>query len=294
MTTPPPQPPQGPYGAPQGGPYGAPQGPYGPPQPQPNPYAQQPGPGQQQPYGYPQAPAPQPWGAVPGGPGFPPPRRTRPGLIVGIVVGALVVAGGVAFGVSRLVGAADDGKLPGTRAFPPAEYRLTVQKTLLDGEYTLHADTSATDGKGIEETYDPSIRDPKAVVAQYTSKSGGTVIVSGMWGRIKSPEFARDKILEGAADADGVTVAVPVREFTPAGYGITIACEVVRSKEDGIGSSTLPMCAWGDDNTGALVAVVTAETALQDPDEVDLAEAARQAAQVRKEMRRPIGAGTAG
>ncbi|GAA3003620.1 MULTISPECIES: hypothetical protein [Streptomyces] len=284
MTTPPP--PQGPYGAPQG--------PYGPPQHQPNPYAQQPGPGQQQPYGYPQPPAPQPWGTAPGGPGFPPPRRTRTGLIVGVVVGALVVAGGIAFGVSRLVGAADDGKLPGTRAFPAAEYRLTVRKTLLEGEYTLQSDTSATDGKEVEETYDPSIRDAKAVVAQYTSKSGGTVIVSGMWGRIKSPEFARDKILEGAAEADGVTVAVPAREFTPAGYGITVACEVVRSKEKGIGSSTLPMCAWGDGNTGALVAVVTAETALQDPDEVDLAEAARQAAQVRKEMREPIGAGTAG
>ncbi|WP_405761700.1 YppG family protein [Streptomyces sp. NBC_01420] len=286
MTTPPP--PQGPYGAPQG--------PYGPPQHQPNAYAQQPGPGtgQQQPYGYPQPPVPQPWGTLPGGPGFPPPRRTRTGLIVGVVVGALVVAGGIAFGVSRLVGAADDGKLPGTKAFPPAEYRLTVRKTLLNDEYTLQADTSATDGKEVEETYDPSIRDAKAVVAQYTSKSGGTVIVSGMWGRIKSPEFARDKILEGAAEADGVTVAVPAREFTPAGYGITVACEVVRSKENGIGSSTLPMCAWGDGNTGALVAVVTAETALQDPEEVDLAEAARQAAQVRKEMREPIGAGTAG
>ncbi|WP_329028947.1 hypothetical protein [Streptomyces sp. NBC_01423] len=286
MTTPPP--PQGPYGAPQG--------PYGPPQHQPNAYAQQPGPGtgQQQPYGYPQPPVPQPWGTLPGGPGFPPPRRTRTGLIVGVVVGALVVAGGIAFGVSRLVGAADDGKLPGTKAFPPAEYRLTVRKTLLNDEYTLQADTSATDGKEVEETYDPSIRDAKAVVAQYTSKSGGTVIVSGMWGRIKSPEFARDKILEGAAEADGVTVAVPAREFTPAGYGITVACEVVRSKANGIGSSTLPMCAWGDGNTGALVAVVTAETALQDPEEVDLAEAARQAAQVRKEMREPIGAGTAG
>lgn len=68
----------------------------------------------------------------------------------------------------------------------------------------------------------------------------------------------------------------------------------MRSKANGIGSSTLPMCAWGDGNTGALVAVVTAETALQDPEEVDLAEAARQAAQVRKEMREPIGAGDGG
>lgn len=287
MTTPPPQPPQGPYGAPQG--------PYGPPQPQPqqSPYAPQPLPGQQPPpYGYPQgAPTqPAPWGAVPGGPGFPgmpPPRRNRAGLIAAVVAGALVVAGGIAFGVVRLVDAADDGKLPTAGGFPAAEYRLTVPKTLLDDEYTLLKDSSATDGKEIEETYDPTIRDAKAVVTQYTSTSGGTLIVSGMWGRIKSPEFSRDKILEGAAEADGMTVAVPAREFTPERYGITVSCQVVRSKESGI-TSTLPMCAWGDGNTASFVAVVTAETALQDPEKVDLDRAALDTARVREEMRKPI------
>ncbi|MFJ3087198.1 hypothetical protein [Streptomyces sp. NPDC086838] len=286
MTTPPP--PQGPYGAPQG--------PYGPPQHQPNAYAQQPGPGtgQQQPYGYPQPPAPQPWGTPPGGPGYPPPRRTRTGLIVGVVVGALVVAGGIAFGVSRLVGAADDGKLPLSGGFPAAEYELTVPKALLNGKYTLAKDASVTDGKDTEETNDPSIRDGKAVRAVYASDSFGTVTVSGMWGRIKSPEFAREKMLEGAGEADGTTVTVPVRKFAPKGYGITVACEVLRSDDKVMGPTTVPMCAWGDDNTACIVAVVTVVTALQDPEEVDLAEAARQAAQVRKEMREPIGAGTAG
>lgn len=291
MTTPPPPPPQGPYGAPQG--------PYGPPQPQRNPYAQQPLPGQQPPpYGYPQgAPTPpSPWGAVPGGPGFPgmpPPRRNRAGLIAAAVAGALVVAGGVAFGVVRLMDGADDGKLPTAGSFPAAEYRLTVPKTLLDDEYTLFEDTSATDGKDIEDTYDPTIRDPKAVVTQYTSKSGGTLVVSGMWGRIKSPEFSRDKILEGAAEADGMTMAVPAREFTPEGYGITVSCQVVSSKE-GLVTTTLPMCAWGDSNTASFVAVVTAESASQDPEKVDLDRAALETAKVREEMRKPIEATRAG
>ncbi|THA70365.1 hypothetical protein E6P78_10410 [Streptomyces sp. A0958] len=291
MTTPPPQPPQGPYGAPQG--------PYGPPQPQPqpgprqNPYAQQPLPGQQPPpYGYPQgAPMPPaPWGAAPGGPGFPgmpPPRRNRAGLIAAVVAGALVVAGGIAFGVARLVDEADDGTLPTAGSFPAAEYRLTVPKTLLDDEYTLLKDSSATDGKDVEDTYDPTIRDAKAVVTQYTSKGGGTLVVSGMWGRIKSPEFSRDKILEGAAETDGLTVVVPAREFTPEGYGITVSCQVARSKEGGV-TSTLPMCAWGDGNTASFVAVITAETALQDPEKVDLDKAALDTARVRKEMRKPI------
>lgn len=298
MTTPPPQPPQGPYGAPQG--------PYGPPQqPQQNPYAQQPVPrqqpvpGQQQPYGYPQQPQqPQPWGApapgAPGWPGMPPPRRSRTGLVVGITLGALVMAGGIAFGVSRLVDEVDKaGGIPSVGDFPEAEYRLTVPKTLLDGEYTLQTDSSSTDGKDIEGTYDPSIRDAKAVVTQYTSGSGGTLVISGLWGRIKGPEFTRDKILEGAVQNEGMTIAVPAREFTPAGYGITVSCQVVRSKEGGV-SSTLPMCAWGDDNTASFVAVITAETALQDPQEVDLDKAALDTAKVRAESRKPIAAAEAG
>ncbi|MEU9946791.1 hypothetical protein [Streptomyces sp. NPDC047939] len=290
MTMPPPQPPQGPYGAPQG--------PYGPPQqPQQNhPYAQQPVPGQQQPYGYPQAP--QPWGApapgAPGWPGMPPPRRNRTGLIVGITLGGLVVAGCAAFGVSRLVDEVDKaGGIPSAGEFPAAEYRLTVPKKLLDDEYTLLKDSSSTDGKDIEGTYDPTIRDAKAVVTQYTSESGGTLVISGMWGRIKGPEFTRDKILEGAVQNEGMTIAVPAREFTPVGYGITVSCQVVRSKEGGV-TSTLPMCAWGDDNTASFVAVITAETALQDPAEVDLDKAALDTAKVRAESRKPIAATEAG
>lgn len=294
MTTPPPQPPQGPYGAPQGQ-YGAPQSPYGsPPQPQQNPYAQQPVPGQP-PYGYPQAP--QTWGGpgpgAPGFPGMPPPRRNRTGLIVGIAVGAVVVAGGIAFGVSRLVDGAGGGGLSSVGEFPEAEYRLTVPKKLLDGEYTLLKDSSSTEGREIEKIYDPSIRDPKAVVTQYTSGSGGTLVISGMWGRIKGPAFTRDKILEGATQNKGMTIAVPARDFTPEGYGITVSCQVVRSKEGAV-SSTLPMCAWGDDNTASFVAVVTAEIALQDPQEVDLEKAALDTAKVRAESRKPIAATQAG
>ncbi|MFF1919590.1 hypothetical protein ACFVW8_03315 [Streptomyces sp. NPDC058221] len=287
MTTPPPQPPQGPYGPPPG-PYGPPpqpqqnpygpapqQGPYGPPQPAPGP----------QPFGYPQGP-PQPFGFPQG----PPPRRNRTGLVVGITVGALVAAGCIAFGVSRL---ADAGASAVAGDFPKAEYRLTVPKKLLDDEYTLAKDASSTEGREIEKTYDPSIRDVKAVVTQYTSSAGGTLVVSGLWGRIKGPEFTRDKILEGASGTDGMTVAVPAREFTPAGYGITVSCQVVRSK-DGALTSTIPMCAWGDDNTASFVAVVTPATALQAPEKVDLDKAALDTARVRAESRKPIGAARAG
>ncbi|MEU8627038.1 hypothetical protein [Streptomyces sp. NPDC048669] len=168
-----------------------------------------------------------------------------------------------------------------------------MPKKLLDEEYTLFEDSSATEGREVEETYDPSIRDAKAVVTQYTSSAGGTLVISGMWGRIKGPAFTRGKILEGAAQTEGMTIAVPAREFTPDGYGITVSCQVVRSKEGAI-TSTIPMCAWGDDNTASFVAVVTPETAAQDPEKVDLEKAALDTARVRAESRKPIGAAQAG
>ncbi|GLZ31599.1 hypothetical protein Lesp02_37870 [Lentzea sp. NBRC 105346] len=85
MTYPPQQP--GPYGQ-QPGPYGQqpygqqPQPGYG--QPQPDPYA-----AQQGPYGQPQPGFQQPFGY-----GAPPPKKSRTGLIIGIIVGVLVLVGG--------------------------------------------------------------------------------------------------------------------------------------------------------------------------------------------------------
>ncbi|WP_328887095.1 hypothetical protein [Streptomyces sp. NBC_00316] len=284
----PPQPPQGPYGPQppqQNNPYAQPNSPYG----------QQPphqSPGQQPSYGYPQQQlppqgAPQgPWGqpGMPAWPGAQPPKKKRTGLIIGIAAAALVAVGALAYTVSQVAGA---GKSV-AGGFPDATYQLTVPKKLLDEEYTLAADTSSTDGKAVEEVRDLSVRDVKAVVTQYTSAKGGVLVISGMWGRIKMPELTRDKILEGAAGEKGMTVVVPAREFTPDGYDITVSCQVVTSKDAGR-TSTIPMCAWGDDNTAAFVGLVTAEIAAQDPKDVDLEQAAADTAQVRAESRKPIG-----
>ncbi|MEE1741475.1 hypothetical protein [Streptomyces sp. BE147] len=290
-----------------------PQGPYGPPQPQQNPYGQPAAPGpypqQQQPYGYPQAPPPPPqqggWGqpGIPGGqpqmPGQPPlpgqpqmggwppqgpqpPRRKRTGLIVGIVAGAVVAAGGVAFGVSQL---ADKGA---DAVFPEAEYRLVVSKKLLDEEFTLANDMSKTEGKEIEDTPDPSVRDGKAIIAQYTADGGSALVLSGMYGRLASPDFMRGKIMEGAAEADGATLVVPAKKVTPEGYDTTIECQVVQSKESG-GTANIPMCAWGDDNTAAMVAVIRPENVLKDAKSIDLKQAAEETAKVRDETRKPLG-----
>ncbi|MFD3653993.1 hypothetical protein ACTU45_18445 [Streptomyces sp. 24-1644] len=276
-----------------------PQGPYGPPQPPQNPYGQQPPGPPQQPYGYPQHPQGQQgaWGqpGIPGQPGTqpgmqpgmggwppqPPPRKKRTGLIIGIVAGSLVVAGGIAFGVAQLV---DEGA---DAAFPEAEYKLVVPKKVLDDEFTLAQDASDTEGKKIEDTPDASIRDGKAVVAQYTA-STSALVLSGMHGRLAAPSFMRGKIMEGAAEAEGSTVVVPAKEFKPEGYDITIECQVVQSKEGGM-TNNIPMCAWGDPNTAAMVAVVRPENVAKDAKSIDLAKVAEETAKVRSEIRKPIG-----
>ncbi|PCG85740.1 hypothetical protein CIB93_12530 [Streptomyces sp. WZ.A104] len=285
MTTPP-QPSQGPYGPPpppSHGSYGPPAAAPGVPQ-QPYGFPQQPpGPPQQGGWGQPGIPA----GGGPGAGGWPPqgpqpPRRTKTGLIVGIAVGALLVAGGIVFGVTQLADKGSD------LVYPKAEYELLVEKQLLDGEFSLTQDLSETEGKEIEETPDASIRDANAIVAQYGSDKGGVLVLSGMHGRLASPGFMRGKIMEGAAEGDGAKLVVPPKKFTPAGYDITIECQVVQSKE-GVGVANIPMCAWGDDSTAAMVALIRPESILKSPRSIDLAEAAAETAKVREEARKPIG-----
>ncbi|HEX7305220.1 hypothetical protein [Lentzea sp.] len=107
MTYPPQQP--GPYGHQQPGHgqqpppgYGQPQPGYGQQPPPPPGYGQQqgygPGPGQPGPYGQPQPGQPGPYGqqqpGFGGGYGGPPPKKSKTGLVVGVVLGVLVLVGG--------------------------------------------------------------------------------------------------------------------------------------------------------------------------------------------------------
>ncbi|MEU6878023.1 hypothetical protein [Streptomyces sp. NPDC046712] len=260
MPPPPNQPPHHPYG----GPVPPPQQPgaYGPPPAQ----------------GFPQQyPGPGAWGQPPMGP--PPKKKLSAGAIVAIVLGSLVLVGGLGYAAKLGISGAGG-------SFPEATHKLVVPKTLL-GEYTLTKDASETEGKEVEDTFDPTVKDAKAAIAQYTGKDSAVLVVSGFHGRLKDPEGTRAAILSGAAKDKGTTLVVPPKEYTPAGHGVTVSCQVTQSK-DTFGTSTLPMCAWGDDNTASFVAVVTAESATADPKDVDLAELAETTAKVRAEMRKPI------
>ncbi|MFI9112730.1 hypothetical protein [Streptomyces venezuelae] len=290
MPPPPNQPPPNPYGGPvpppqQPGPYGgAPQG-FPPPGHPGHPQQGAPQPGFPQ-QGYPQhgvppqyqGPGAGAWGQPPMGP--PPKKKLSAGAIVAIVVGALVLVGGIGYGVK----AGLDGV---TGPFPAATHKLVVAQTLLDGEYTLLSDLSDSKGKEIEDTPDFTVKDAKAAVAQYSGKDGDVLVLSGMYGQIKDPDATRASILRGAATDKGSTLVVKPTEFTPAGSDVKVSCQITKSK-DGISTITLVMCAWGDENTAAAVALVGDAAATADPKSVDLAALAGKTAKIRAEIRKPI------
>ncbi|OEJ25032.1 hypothetical protein AS594_11585 [Streptomyces agglomeratus] len=292
MSMPPPQQPPSPYGPPQ----------------QPNPYGGQPYPQPQQPQfpqqqsypGQPHPPQQYPgqggWGQPPMGqpamgqpPMMPPPRKSGAGKVIAIVAACLVGIGLIGFVVPRVLEA---NAVTTGAGFPAAKYRLTVPKTMLDGEFKLAQDLSQTKGKeALAGTYDSKIRNPRPVVGQYTSGTPaelGVLVISGMYGQFKDPESARAKMMAGAEEGEGAAVAVPAKDVTPAGSGITLTCQVLTSTQSGA-TVTMPMCAWADENTGASVAVVTPETSKQDPASVDLEKIAETTLKVREESRQPIG-----
>lgn len=61
----------------------------------------------------------------------------------------------------------------------------------------------------------------------------------------------------------------------------------MQSKEIGL-TTNMPMCAWGDDNTAAMVAVIRPDELNEDAKSLDLAKIAEDTAKVRSEIRKPI------
>ncbi|MER6615956.1 hypothetical protein [Streptomyces xantholiticus] len=266
-------------------------GPYGPAQ-QPGPYAH--GHHQPQPpyHPYPaqqfQGPGPQGWGQAPVGP---PPKKDRTWLVVGLTLGAVAVVGLLAF-IGNL---GSDSGGSSDAAFPAAEYRLTVPKELLGGEYTLIKDGSAEADADLQKdsnySRDPDLRDPRASRGSYngtaTDARRGLVLI-GLHGRFRDPAQVRDRLLDGMQKADGMSESRPPRTVRASGSDVDLRCAVLLSKETD-GTSTVPVCAWGDGNTAAYVAFLTPADAAQDPESVDLDATAKKVLQVREETRTPIG-----
>jgi len=241
------QPPQ--YGAPQP-PYGAPQQPgYGqPPQygtPQPGGYGTPPPAGygvppQQQPYGAPQQPFPpqqpqQPYGMPqqPGGyqPAAPPKKGN--GLVIGLVIGALVLAGGgIAVWASKSGGGSDIA----------GKYKVSAPDSL-PGGYTKKSssDRGAVTGTEGLATLEGSVG------AVYQKTATDLVALGGGWGTVKDPgaliTAVSAKITTGTGD-EKLTWKKELAEVDakdpkdPAGK---LRCGVASN-----GKAEFPVCAWAN------------------------------------------------
>ncbi|MEV4333324.1 hypothetical protein AB0K02_22710 [Streptomyces sp. NPDC049597] len=174
-----------------------------------------------------------------------------------------------------------------------ATHRLTVPQTLLDGEYELIKDGSSEANTDMEKSghgAGPDARNIKAVVGSYNGTSStrqSGAVLTGMYGQFRNPEQPRDSLLDGMRKGDGMSEPKPARMLTPPGSDVEFRCTVMLSK-DTDGTSTVPVCAWGDDNTAAYVAFLTPASDAQDPDSVDLEDIAQKTLKIREEVRQPI------
>ncbi|MCT2590462.1 hypothetical protein LHJ74_11160 [Streptomyces sp. N2-109] len=271
-------PPPGPYGAgpPQPGQHG-PTGPTGPydatPPPHPpaaNPHAQ-PGYGypQQQAYGYPQQSPGYP--QQPGQPsppyGMPYPPQPAPGgggngRTIGIIVGALALAGAIIGGAVAFTGGGDeDGEV--------AAYKIVPPHSVLDGKYTK-ADTPGG-GDGTVQDSDAKklgVENGSSVSASYRATSEGDLRLAGVHGEIADPQESADAMfalvhksqddLGDSIENYEVETVSEREEYSPEGFdGSVLACETQRQSGEVYGRSLdveFSTCVWAD---GSAVAVVS-------------------------------------
>lgn len=222
-----------------------------------------------QPYG-----TPYPYG----GPPSPPPGNSRVGLVLGIVGGGVALLMVIALAVVVWVRAGS--------AFHEAGYALTLPETLVGGRFELVEDLSDSGGRQelAEDADTWSVQVTDVVTGRYApggDQGEGMLMLTGLYGELRSPGVAREGLLEGVGETDGVTVEVEAEEFAQSGSP-TVGCAVLSHGDLGA-TVVYPVCAWADDNTAALVFVLTEKTAEQDPFDVDLSFYARLTLRVRSE-----------
>ncbi|MEU5107638.1 hypothetical protein AB0H07_36245 [Streptomyces sp. NPDC021354] len=286
------QPPPGPYGPPPGPPPGQP------PQGGPNPYAQPPQPGyaypQQQPQpgypppGYPPPGYPQQGYPPPGMPGMPqpPPSGGGKGKAMGLAIGAVVVVAAIVAGVLLLGGGSDEdgGKLTDDGK----DYKLTAPKTVL-GEYTSE-DSGEVPLVG-EKAQAFGMTSGMGLDAEWRAAGGAKKLkLLGAYGEVKDPEKSVDAFFStlkkrsetaGTSDSDALVVGTPERKSPEGLENAIMKCQLIKAKEDpGEGEpSQLPLCAWADFDTVAVVVPSEGTKPLT------LDDSARIAADLRKEVR---------
>ncbi|MFD9574774.1 hypothetical protein ACFWBI_33740 [Streptomyces sp. NPDC059982] len=282
----------------QPGPYGQqPQqpGPYGQQPPPPNPYGQ---PAPQPGYGYPQqAPPPPPPGypqqggyAQPPQPpqpaygyqqpqqppygGMPPqqpPKKSKAGVVIGVVVAVAVIAGG---GWYFLKGNASGG----TVSNATKGYKLVAPESVGEFQKNPKYTESPMTDKDKQEAEAAGIKNPTQVGMSYTAGDPKNALTakglnfSGVYGNVADPEktvdsyFAMAKLnVSKKNEKMSAELIGSPKSIAPAGFkGAVLKCQEIKftSKDPafkGPKEYTLPLCIWGDYST---VAVVSASDAV--------------------------------
>lgn len=183
-------------------------------------------------------------------------RRGRRRPVALVLVGALVcgTAGGGAFaGVWP-----EDRSVP--QGFPAARYRLDAGRNILDTG-RIFEPVRPDEVPAIAIPRDPANeRDMTEVSAYYSSRSAGGSpqhwsAFDGAYGRIRDTDRARKRMLEAAAETDGVEVVEPAEDLSQKdgeGRALTVRCQGVTFK-----GRRLSMCAWADGNTRGLVTTLS-------------------------------------
>lgn len=273
----------GPYGQQpqqpqQPGPYGQqpppPPGPYGQPAPQPGyGYPQQPGvppqgyPQQQPAYGY---PAP-PYGGVPP---QQQPKKSKAGVVIGVVVAIAVIAGGGWYFLGGGGGSVGSDTKGYKLSFPAA---VDSYQKAPDAAGAPAADAPVT-GESKTKAESLGVQNAHNVTAKYEigkDGKGKQLAANGLWGDISDPEKAVDGYYAGIGQNNKETeklgfkyelVGTP-KEFTPDGFkGAVMKCaniKMISTKPSTTGKGPkdmeIPSCAWGDHST--LVGINAADPA---------------------------------
>ncbi|MFF1557322.1 hypothetical protein [Streptomyces sp. NPDC058279] len=264
----------GPYGGPppqqQPGPYGqpAPQPGYGyPQQPPPPAYPQQPGYPQQppqQPYGYPQPgmPAQPPYGGMPP---QQPPKKSKAGVVIAVVVVLGVLAGA---GWYFTKGGGASGKV----AADTKGYKLVAPQSVDDFKQDPKYQQKPFTDQDKKEAEAAGIKNASQVGMEYLAGdpknplSMKALNFQGVYGQIADPEktvdgyfaMAKLKAAEGKKDVTAELVGSP-KEINPAGFkGAVLKCQEIKmtfkdTASKGPKDMTVPVCIWGDYSTLSVV-----------------------------------------
>lgn len=216
----------------------------------------------------------------------PAPRKKRTGLIAGIVAGSLIALGAAGYGLVQIIGPV---KLPDGN-WPQATHQLTAPPTVLEGSYRLTDDASDTEGQHIRKGInDRRVRDKGMTIASYTSTDGKKALqFNGLYGQIRETDSVRAEVITALEEpSEGDTFYLPPVDFRPPGQDAVVRCAVRDMAQNK--PVTQVGCAWADPNTTAVVLFTSTTLDTQEPAQVDLAHYAGLAAQLREDVRKPLG-----